>query len=56
MDGFPKPLIWIFKELSPLSFGTLLHRIDRKNPDKDGLALEPLIVETKLFRIHDQRL
>ena len=27
-----------------------------KNPDKDGLTLEPVIVGTKLFQIHDQQL
>ena len=31
-------------------------RIDRETPDKDGLTLEPLIVETKLLQIHDQQL
>ena len=30
--------------------------IDSKNPDKEGITLERLIVETKLFQIHDQRL
>ena len=52
-DSLPKPkYVW---ELSSRIFSTLKHRIDRKNPDKDGLTLEPLIVESKMFQIHDRR-
>ena len=33
--------------MSPLSFGTLYHRIDRKDLDDDGFTLEIFIEETK---------
>ena len=47
-NGFPMSIICLF----PFWY-SLTYRGDRKSADKADLTLEPLIIRTKIYQIHD---